>query len=117
MRSDAVTWHIFLTIAPHAAAYLIGPVRAPIGDVLLSFGWSLEMGGLYCLFDQIHVRTEVRGRGIATEVISKMTEMLRSTGIKTVYVQATQEYTNSKRLFKRAHFRSARTYTLMLRDL
>ena len=36
-----------LANSPHAAAYLIGPVRAPVGYVMLSFGWSLELMGHY----------------------------------------------------------------------
>ena len=31
--------------SPHGVAYLIGPARAPIGYVILSFGWSMEFAG------------------------------------------------------------------------
>ena len=54
-----------LANSPHAAAYLIGPVRAPVGYVMLSFGWSLQLMGHYCTIDQIYVRSGVRGRGMA----------------------------------------------------
>jgi ribosomal protein S18 acetylase RimI-like enzyme len=101
----------------HATAYLIGPVRAPVGYVLLSFGWSLERVGHHCTVDQIFVRSGVRSRGIASEVLSKLTSMLKLTGIKTVYIQASDDDTKSKRLFQRAHFKYGRQFTLMQRDL
>ena len=50
--------------SPHGAAYLIGPPRAPIGYVLLSFGWSVELGGLVGRIETLHIRRAVRGRGI-----------------------------------------------------
>jgi ribosomal protein S18 acetylase RimI-like enzyme len=106
-----------LANSPHAAAYLIGPVRAPVGYVMLSFGWSLQLMGHYCTIDQIYVRSGVRGRGIASEVMTKLTAMLKSTDIKSIQIHASQENASAKRLFKRAHFRSGRTFTLMLRDL
>ena len=73
--------------------------------------------GHYCTIDQIYVRSGVRGRGIASEVMTKLTSMLKSTDIKSIHIHASQENASSKRLFKRAHFRSGRTFTLMLRDL
>ena len=31
---------------PHGIAYLIGPPRSPIGYIIITFGWSLELGGM-----------------------------------------------------------------------
>ena len=106
-----------LADSTHAAVYLIGPVRAPVGYVLISFGWSLERVGHHCTVDQIYVRSGVRSRGIASEVLSKLTAMLKSTGIKTVYIQYSEDDSKSKRLFQRAHFTDGRQFTLMQRDL
>ena len=33
--------------SPHGAIYLIGPARAPVGYIVLTFGWSLEAP--YCM--------------------------------------------------------------------
>ena len=106
-----------LADSPHAAAYLIGPARAPVGYVMLSFGWSLERVGHHCTVEQIYVRSGVRGRGIASEVLSKLTGMLKSTGIRTVYIQSSEDDSKSKRLFRRAHFKDGRKFMLMQRDL
>ena len=50
---------------PHGAAYLIGPERAPIGYIVISFGWSMEFGGLDGMIDELYIRPGVRGRGVA----------------------------------------------------
>ena len=84
---------------------------------MLSFGWSLERVGHHCKIDQIYVRSGVRNRGIASEVLSKLTLMLKSTGIKAIYIQYSENDTKSKRLFQRAHFKDGRQFTLMQRDL
>ena len=31
---------------PHGCIYLIGPGRAPLGYIVLTFGWSVEFGGM-----------------------------------------------------------------------
>ena len=50
--------------SPHGAIWLVGPRRAPVGYVVISFGWSVEYGGLDGIVDEIYVRSAVRGRGI-----------------------------------------------------
>ena len=32
--------------SPLGAAYLIGPRKAPVGFIAVTFGWSLETGGM-----------------------------------------------------------------------
>ena len=41
---------------PHGAAYLIGPPRAPIGYIVITFGWSVEFGGLNAIIDELYIR-------------------------------------------------------------
>ena len=48
--------------SPHAAIWLIGPQIAPVGYVCVSFGWSLELGGLDGMIDEFWIREKVRGR-------------------------------------------------------
>ena len=53
---------------PYGAVYLIGPPRAPIGYIVICFGWSVEFGGLDAIIDELYIRPGVRGRGIASDV-------------------------------------------------
>ena len=48
---------------PHGCVYLIGPGRAPLGYIVLTFGWSVEFGGMDAFVDEIYIRPAVRGRG------------------------------------------------------
>ena len=48
---------------PYGVAYLIGPARAPIGYIIITFGWSVEFGGL----GAIHLEVE-RGNAIAQKL-------------------------------------------------
>jgi len=48
----------------HGAAYLIGPARAPIGYTVVTFTWSVELGGSDALVDKIYLRPPVRGRAL-----------------------------------------------------
>ena len=38
---------------PHGCIYLIGPGRAPLGYIILTFGWSVEFGGMDGFVDEI----------------------------------------------------------------
>ena len=58
--------------SPHGAIYIAGPVRAPIGYIVVTFGWSLEFGGMDGFVDEIYIRPGVRGRGLGTELLSSM---------------------------------------------
>ena len=59
-RADGIT--PLLEGSPHGAAYLIGPARAPIGYIVVSFGWSLEFGGMDGFIDELFIRPGVRER-------------------------------------------------------
>ena len=56
----------------HGADSLIGPRRAPVGYLVISFGYSLEMGGIDGFLDEIYIRPAVRGRGMATEALAAL---------------------------------------------
>ncbi len=55
--------------SPHGAIYMIGPGRAPIGYIIVTFGWSVEFGGMDGFVDEFYIRPGVRGRGIGSEVV------------------------------------------------
>ncbi|MET4130369.1 GNAT family N-acetyltransferase [Roseovarius sp. MBR-6] len=90
--------------SPHGAAYLIGPPRAPIGYVLLSFGWSVAAGGLVGRIETLHVRRAVRGRGIGAEVLVSLPRALAGAGLKSLDVAVAREDARARALFGRRHF-------------
>lgn len=102
---------------PHGAAYLIGPPRAPIGYVVVTFTWSVEFGGLDALIDEIYIRPGVRGRGIATEVLNALPRALGAAGVKALHLEVAREATRVQALYKRAGFRVKDGYILMTKVL
>ncbi|WP_187430371.1 hypothetical protein ROLI_019340 [Roseobacter fucihabitans] len=103
--------------SPHGAAYLIGPPRAPIGYVVITFGWSLEFGGLDGFIDEIYVRPGVRGRGIASETLQSLPRALAGAGLKAIHLEVDRSDKAAHRLYARSGFSAREKYMLMSRKL
>ncbi|MEO9896693.1 MAG: GNAT family N-acetyltransferase [Paracoccaceae bacterium] len=99
--------------SPHGVAYLIGPARAPIGYIVLSFGWSLEFGGMDGFVDELFIRPGVRGRGIATEVLLALPKALADAGLKALHLEVDVKNEIAQRLYNRSGFRLREGYHLM----
>lgn len=102
---------------PHGITYLIGPARAPIGYVIVTFGWSVEFGGMDAFIDEIYLRRAVRGRGIASEVLISLPKALAGAGVKGLHLEVDRENESAQRLYARAGFVSRERYMLMSRKL
>lgn len=98
---------------PHGAAYLIGPPRAPIGYLVVTFGWSLEFGGLDGFVDEIYVRPGVRGRGIASETLQALPRALAGAGLKAIHIEIDRDDEKTRKLYARAGFLARPRYMLM----
>lgn len=102
---------------PHGAAYLIGPPRAPIGYIVVTFGWSVEFGGMDGFVDELFVRPGVRGRGIASEVLISLPRALAGAGLKALHLEVGGDNERAARIYARAGFRLRDGYHLMTRML
>ncbi|MEL6100659.1 MAG: GNAT family N-acetyltransferase [Pseudomonadota bacterium] len=101
--------------SPHGAIYLIGPAKAPIGYVALSFGWSIEFGGMDGFVDELFIRPGVRGRGIATEVLQALPRALAGAGLKALHLEVATANETAQRLYGRSGFQMRENYHLMTR--
>ncbi len=90
--------------SPLGVAYLMGPVRAPVGYVIVCFGWSVEFGGMDGFIDELYVRSAVRGRGIATEVLTTLPQALADAGIRALHLEVDRDNAAAQRLYARAGF-------------
>lgn len=102
---------------PHGAAYLIGPSRAPMGYVIVTFGWSLEMGGMDAFVDEIYLRPAVRGRGIASEILISLPKALAQAGVRALHLEVDRDNEAAARLYTRAGFKARDRYMLMSKRL
>lgn len=112
-RVDAIA--PLLSGSPLGAVYLIGPARAPIGYIVVCFGWSVEFGGMDGFVDELFVRPGVRRRGIAGEVLTALPRALSGAGLKALHLEVNVENTGAQKLYGRAGFRLRDGYHLMTR--
>jgi ribosomal protein S18 acetylase RimI-like enzyme len=101
--------------SPYGAAYLVGPKSAPIGYIIVTFGWSVEFGGMEGFVDEMYVRPGVRGRGVASEVMLSLPRALAETGLKALHLEVDREDAAAQRLYEKTGFVRRDRYMLMTR--
>lgn len=101
--------------SPHGAIWLVGPARAPIGYVVICFGWSIEFGGMDGFVDELYIRPSVRGRGIGTEVLMALPKTLSASGLKALHMEVSRVAVRIQESYRRAGFQPRQDYMLMTR--
>lgn len=97
---------------PHGAIWLIGPKIAPVGYVCVSFGWSLELGGLDGMIDEFWIREKIRGRGMGSDAVVALQKTLQAAGVRALSLEVASGNDKAQRLYGRAGFK-ARGHQLM----
>lgn len=103
--------------SPHGAIWLIGPRRAPVGYVVVSFGWSIEYGGMDAIVDELFVRSAVRKRGMGSDALNGLAKALKDGGIKALHLETDQGDETLKRFYQRCKFHTREGYAYMSREL
>lgn len=101
-RQRAVT--PLLAGSPHGAIWLIGPQRAPLGYVTVSFGWSLDQAGVEGWVQEVFIRPSVRRRGIGTEVLHAVAVSLAQGGVMALHVRLDKADTTAAAFCARVGF-------------
>ncbi len=102
---------------PHGCAYLIGPPRSPIGYIVITFGWSVEFGGLNAIIDELFIRPGVRGRGIASEALIALPRALAGAGLRAIHLEVDKTNAQAIKLYHRAGFSLRDNYLFMSKRL
>ncbi|WP_368187702.1 GNAT family N-acetyltransferase [Aestuariibius sp. HNIBRBA575] len=103
--------------SPLGAVYLMGPARAPVGYVVITFGWSVEFGGIDAFVDELFIRPSVRGRGLATEALLALSKALSQGGVRALHLEVATEDQATIRLYQRNGFSIRDGYHLMSKSL
>lgn len=103
--------------SPHGAVYLIGPARAPVGYVVVTFGWSVEYGGLDGYVDHLYIRPPVRRRSIATEILLSLASALSDAGLCALHMRLDRDDGTALRLSQRTGFKPRDHYMWVTRAL
>ena len=99
--------------SPHGVIYLMGPARAPIGYVAVSFGWSIQFGGMDGVVDEIYIRPGVRGRGIGSEVLLALPNALAKAGLKALHLEVARDNPRARKLYGKLGFAARDGHGLM----
>lgn len=93
--------------SPLGAIWTMGPVRAPMGYVIVTFEWSLPYGGMVGWVREIYTRPNVRKRGIGTETLHAVAVALRGGGVKALHVDLQVAGNPQTGFWQRAGFKVA----------
>lgn len=102
---------------PHGAVYLIGPRKAPVGYLVVSFGYSLELGGIDCFLDEFYVRPAVRRRGMGSEALHALLVTLSGAGVAAMHLEVLRGEGTAQGLYAKFGFQVRDQYNLMTRHL
>jgi ribosomal protein S18 acetylase RimI-like enzyme len=75
---------------------------APVGYMIVAFGYSIEFGGRNAFLDELFVSPEQRGRGLGTRALEIAAQACREAGIVALHLEVDRANTNAQRLY-RAH--------------
>lgn len=102
---------------PHGVAYLLGPPKSPVGYVVVSFGWSVELGGIDGFIDELFIRDAVRGRGMGTEALTSLLPALARHGVKALHLEVATTNSRARGFYARLGFDARDKYHLMTKLL
>jgi GNAT superfamily N-acetyltransferase len=74
----------------------------PVGYAVLTWGWSIEIGGREAVLDELYVR--VRGRGIGSELLRVADATCRDHGVLRVFLETEAPNESARRLYTRHGF-------------
>ncbi|WP_147124631.1 GNAT family N-acetyltransferase [Shimia ponticola] len=97
--------------------FIIGPRIAPIGYVVITYGWSIEFGGKDAFVDEVYLRPKVRGRGLGSEVLLAVGRYLAEAQITAVHLEVDHDNTTAIAMYEKTGFQMRGRYGLMTRRL
>ncbi len=103
--------------SPYGAVWLIGPRLSPVGYLVITFGWSVEFGGMDAFVDEIYVRPAVRRRGMGAEALNAIAARLKDSEVRALHLEVDRDNTGAQDFYRRARFALRDRYMLMTRLL
>jgi GNAT superfamily N-acetyltransferase len=85
-------------------AWLVLNGEAPVGYVVLCFGYSLEWLGRDAFIDELYLREDYRGRGWGRKTMEFIEQAARDLGIKTLHLEVVHRNTTASALYQKVGF-------------
>ncbi len=96
--------------------WLIDVNGAPVGYLILCFGYSIEKGGRDAMVDEFFIDANYRGRGVGRRALEQLIAEARTLGIVSVFLEVDRNNEPAQRLYVRAGFTTREKYMLMAVD-
>ena len=94
-----------LLAAPQLGAVWLGEAGgAPVGYAVLTLAFSMEYGGLRGFVDDLYVRPEARGRGVAAALLGAVREACGELGVRSLHVEVGPDNATARGVYTRAGF-------------
>jgi GNAT superfamily N-acetyltransferase len=76
-----------------------GNGRELVGYGVVTWGWSIEVGGADVVLDELYVRR--RGDGIGSELLAEIESRCRARGVKRMFLETERPNAGARRLYLR----------------
>ncbi len=86
-----------------------------VGHLVVTFGFSMEYGGLVAVLDDLYVRPHARGAGAAGRALAAMRAECAMRGIRAVHVETAHDNGRATAAYRRAGFEPVERAHLTLR--
>lgn len=88
-----------LTDDTHGVLLLAAIGGQPCGYGVVTWGWSIEAGGLDVVLDELYTRT--RGEGIGGRLIEMLEEECRARDVRRIFLETERRNDGARRLYRR----------------
>ncbi len=88
-------------------AWLAEAAGEAVGHAVLALGFSMEYGGLRGIVDDLYVRPDARGRGVAGALLAALRDDCAARGVRALQVEVGPENLTARRLYARAGYADA----------
>jgi len=78
---------------------------APVGYVVVCFGWSLEHQGRDAFVDELFVEAAARGRGVGRRLMDLAIERCRAGAVRSLHLEVERANTKAQALYASLGFR------------
>jgi len=82
------------------------------GYVVITFGFSIEFRGRDAFIDELFVKDEFRGRGLASTALRHAESVCRTRGVRALHLEVERQNTAAQSVYRRAGFADHDRYLL-----
>ena len=95
--------------------WLICDGMAPVGYIVLTFGYSLEYHGRDAFIDEFFIQPSHRGRGWGREALRCVEDASRGFGVHAVHLEVTHVNKGAQRFYRKLGFEDHNRYLMTKR--